>query len=308
LGPSLCGLLWPGLQQRVFPESLRSITYVVSQVGLVLYMFLVGAGFELGLLRRRGRNAVWVSGVGIVVPFVLGGVIARWLLTDPYYFAANVRPLHAVLFLGAAMAVTAFPVLARIIEERRLMGTAVGTLALAASSIDDASAWCLLAATLALFDGDPTIALWAIGGAVSYSAGVWLIGRPLLRRLGEHAERRLRLTGPMSSFILILLMLGAWFTDLVGLHAVFGAFVLGLAMPRGVVTRELRQRLGSLTTHLLLPLFFAYSGLHTRIGLLNRPKLWGVAAIVLIAACLGKGVACAAAARLTGETSRDALG
>jgi Kef-type K+ transport system membrane component KefB len=270
-------------------------------------MFLVGMGLDTGLLRGRGRGAAYVSLVGIVVPFVLGGALAGVLVGDPRYFSATVRPMHAVLFLGAAMSVTAFPVLARIIEERGLLGTPIGTLALAAASIDDAAAWCLLAVILASIGGDATIALRALLGAVTYAAAVWFLVRPLLRRLGEKADLERRGGGSFVSFVLILLLAGAWFTHEAGLHAVFGAFVLGLAVPRGVVARELRRRLESLTTHLLLPLFFAYSGLHTTIGLLNTPGLWAVASLAFLAACLGKGVACAAVARLTGESSREAL-
>jgi Kef-type K+ transport system membrane component KefB len=205
------------------------------------------------------------------------------------------------------MSVTAFPVLARILTERGLTRTALGTLALAAGSVDDAAAWSLLALVLAFSSGTPAVVVVAVGGGAAYAAAVLLVGRPLLRRFAIRAARNGAPRGALLAPALILLLLAAWLTDAIGIYEVFGAFLLGLGMPRGAVARELRRSLGPLTVNLLLPLFFVYSGLNTRITLLDTPAVWLVAGLVLLAACLGKGGACWLAARLHGEGPREAL-
>jgi Kef-type K+ transport system membrane component KefB len=307
MGPSLFGMLFPGLQGHIFPKASMTITYVVAQVGLVLYMFLIGVEFQVDLIRKRLRSAASVSLAGIMTPFALGGLLALALVGDNTYFTPGVSRWEAVLFLGAAMSITAFPMLARIIYERGLTGTSLGTLALAAGSMDDAAAWCILAVVLASFKSDISIAVYAIGGGVLYVVVVLGVARPLLRRLKEVVEREERMSGAMLAFVLMLVMLGAWVTDAVGIYAVFGAFILGTAMPRGLFAREIQRHLEPLTTNFLLPLFFVYSGLNTRIGLVDTPRLWAVTLLILLAACLGKGVACWLAARLNGEDNREAL-
>jgi Kef-type K+ transport system membrane component KefB len=212
-----------------------------------------------------------------------------------------------MLFLGASMSITAFPMLARIIYERGLTGTSLGTLALAAGSMDDAAAWCILAIVLASFKSDASIAAFAVGGGVLYAAFMLLVVKRLLRRLGPRVEREGAISGPVLASVLTLLMLCAWVTDAIGIYAVFGAFILGTAMPRGLFAREIQRHLEPLTTNFLLPLFFVYSGLNTRIGLVDTLRLWGVAIVILLVACLGKGVACWLAARLNGEENREAL-
>jgi Kef-type K+ transport system membrane component KefB len=275
LGPSLLGLVAPGVQQWLFPQESLTIIYVVAQVGVVIYMFLVGTEFQLGLIRGRMRSAASVSAAGIVAPFILGGMVASFLVGDATFFNPNVSKLEAMLFLGAAISITAFPMLARIIYERGLTGTSLGTLALAAGAVDDVSAWCLLAVVLASFSGNAAIALVAIGGGIFYALLVLVTGKRLLARFGEVAERRGALSGPMLSFVLILVMAGAWFTDYIGIYAVFGGFIMGLAMPRGVVTRDLERFLEPVATNFLLPLFFVYSGFNTQLGLVVTPELWG---------------------------------
>lgn len=308
LGPSLFGALFPGAGAYLFPAQSKTIIYAVAQLGVVLYMFLVGAEFNVDLIRTRLKSAVTVSAAGIITPFILGGILAMFIAGNPTFFTADVKTTEAMLFVGAAISITAFPMLARIIYERGLTGTALGTLALAAGAIDDVSAWVILAIVLASFSGDPSIALIAVIGGVLYALVVLVIGRPLLSRtLGKWAEKEKRLTGPVLSFILMLVMLGAWFTDYVQIYAVFGAFIMGLAMPRGVVTRELQKHLEPVATNFLLPLFFIYSGLNTQLGLVVSPSLWGITIIILLISILGKGVACWGAARLNGETNCDAM-
>jgi len=173
--------------------------------------------------------------------------------------------------------------------------------------MDDAAAWCILAIVLASFSGKAAIAILAIGGGFLYVLVVLVAAKPLLRMLGARAESHGGVSGRMLACVLMLLMVCAWYTDTIRLYAVFGAFILGTAMPRGVFARDLQRRLEPLTTNFLLPLFFVYSGLNTRIGLINSKAMWSVALLIFLAACLGKGVACWLAARLNGENKRDAM-
>ena len=307
LGPSLFGAIAPDWHAALFPRPSMTIIFAVAQLGIALYMFLVGVEFRTDLIRQRAPVAISVSVAGIVVPFLLGGLIALAVHGGGTMFREVVTSTQAFLYLGAAMSITAFPMLARIVQERGLAGTPLGTLALAAGSIDDAAAWCVLAIVLATLGSAPMIAIAAIGGGVVYTLAVLLGLRPALRPLGRQVERRGLLSPSTLGFVLTLAMLGSWFTDYIGIYAVFGAFILGTAMPRGRFADELLRLLTPLTVGLLLPLFFVYSGLNTRIGLVNSWPLAGVAAVILIAACVGKAVPCWLAARLHGEPPDEAM-
>ncbi len=307
LGPSVFGALAPGWQEALFPSATKPVLFAVCQVGLVVYMFLIGVEFDTGLIRKRLRSAAAVSISGILAPFILGAAAAWFLAPHWPLFSEKTSTWEGMLFLGAAMAITAFPMLARIIYERGLTGTSLGTLALAAGSIDDAAAWCVLAIVLASFAGDPMIALIAIGGGVGYAVVVGLAGSPLLRFMARKCEAAGEMTHAMLGATLALVMLGAWFTDMIGIYAVFGAFILGVAVPKGFFAKALHNHLEKMTTAFLLPLFFVYSGLNTKIGLIIAPQLLGVTLLLLILAVLGKGVACAAAAWWHGEPPREAL-
>jgi Kef-type K+ transport system membrane component KefB len=315
LGPSLFGLLWPEAQHWLFPwdstqtmRDTQSYLFPASQLGLALYMFVVGMEFRVDIVRRKLKSSIAVSIAGILTPLAFGAVLA-WIFF--YYtdlFPGKTSLLDAMLFLGASMCITALPVLARIIQFKKLSGTTIGTVALGAGAINDASAWCLLAVVLSSLDNNWSHALVNIGGGVAYVAFALLILRPVLVRAKEWLIKDGTLTEAGLVVALALMALGAWFTDLIGLHAVFGAFVMGAAMPRGVVVRDLIGRIQPLTVALLLPLFFTYSGLNTKIGLLNSGFLWLMCGAVLVAAVVGKGVACWLAARATGIPNREALG
>lgn len=307
LGPSLFGAIAPGWHGALFPRPSMTIIFAVAQLGIALYMFLVGVEFRTDLIRQRAPVAMSVSAAGIVVPFLLGGFIALAVHGGGTMFRETVTSAQAFLYLGAAMSITAFPMLARIVQERGLAGTPLGTLALAAGSIDDAAAWCVLAIVLATLGSAPMIAVAAIGGGILYTLVVLLALRPALRPLGRQVERRGGLSPSMLGFVLALAMLGSWFTDHIGIYAVFGAFILGAAMPRGRFADELLRLLTPLTVGLLLPLFFVYSGLNTRIGLVNSWTLAGVAALIIVAACVGKAVPCWIAARFHGEPPDQAM-
>jgi len=307
LGPSFLGWLMPQLEATLFPIASLPTLFALSQIGLVLYMFCVGLEFRVDLVTRFARRAVGVSAAGIVLPIALGGVLALVMLRTGGFFTEHVRPIHAVLFLGAAMSITAFPVLARIISERGIAGTTIGSLALAAGSMDDAAAWIILAIVLSSFSGNATLPMVAAGGAVAYLLIVFLGVRRFLSRLAAAAERDGDLPAATLVTLLGLLTAGAWFTDLIGLHLVFGAFVLGVGVPRGVLSRELQRTIAPLTTTLLVPLFFVYAGLNTHLTLIDSWSLWAMAAAVFLTACAGKGLACWAAARLSGARTREAL-
>ncbi len=308
LGPSLLGMVLPEFSGALFTKPSLSVIYCMAQVGLVLYMFLVGLEFDVGLIRRRLRSALSVSVAGIATPFALGSALAVLFVSDRTLFTEGVSTGEAMLYMGAAMSITAFPMLARIIYERGLSGTSLGTLALAAGSSDDAAAWCILAIVLATFKHDAMLAGAAIGGGLAYAFVLFVVARPWLARLEVMARREQTLTNPMLSFVLVLLMLGAYFTDAIGIYAVFGAFMLGAAMPRGVLNERLQATLGPLVTTFLLPLFFVYSGLNTRIGLVSTAHLWLIALVILSAAIVGKFAATSLAARLNGEPWRESLG
>ena len=307
MGPSLMGWLLPDFSAYLFPPASKPILFAVCQVGLVLYMFLIGVEFDIELIRSRLRSAASISLAGILAPFALGALLAFYLAGDSSFFSLKTTPLQAMLFMGAAMSITAFPMLARIIFEQGLSKTSLGTLALAAGSMDDAAAWCVLAVVLASFQNNISIAIYAIGGGVLFALVTLLVIKPLLQPWGKKVAASGEMSVGILSSVLMLTMLGAWFTDFIQIYAVFGAFVMGIAMPRGKFAQELHRIIYPLTTAFLLPVFFVYSGLNTKIGLVNTPFLWLMAALVLLAAIVGKGVACYLAARWHGESHREAM-
>jgi Kef-type K+ transport system membrane component KefB len=315
LGPSLFGWIWPEAQHWLFPwdptqkmRDTQSYLYPASQLGLAVYMFIVGMEFRVDIVQRRLKSSVAVSAVGVAAPFVLGAALAWIFFNYTELFPRKTTLIEAMLFFGASMCVTAFPVLARIIQFKKLTGTTMGTVALGAGAINDAAAWCLLAVVLASFENNWSRALINIGAGAAYVAFTLLVVRPLLVRAKTWFVHEGALTEAGLVVALALMALGAWITDLVGLHAVFGAFVMGAAMPRGVIVRDIVSRIQPLTVALLLPLYFTFSGLNTKIGLLNTGFLWLMCGAVLFAAVVGKGVGCWVAARATGIPNREALG
>ena len=315
LGPSLFGLLAPDAQRWLFPwdpsQKLRdtqSYLFPASQLGLALYMFVVGMEFRVDIVRKRLKSSIAVSAAGMVAPFILGAGLGWVFFHHTHLFPAKTSLFEATLFLGASMCITAFPMLARIIHFKRLAGTTMGTVALGAGAIDDATAWCLLAVVLASFDNSLAHSVINIGGGIGFVTVTLLLIKPLLARLEKHVITDHVLSEAGLVLGLALMALGAWFTDLIGLHAVFGSFVMGAAIPRGIWARDLIARIQPLGVALLLPLFFTYSGLNTKITLLNSGFLWLMCGAVLVAAILGKGLACYLAARWTGISNREALG
>lgn len=316
LGPSLFGLLAPQWQESLFPwdpkQSTRDTSaylFPVSQLGLALYMFIVGLEFRVDIVRKHLKSSIAVSASGMLAPFILGGALGYLLHRFGGLFPQKTSALEASLFLGASMCITAFPMLARIIHFKGLNGTLMGTVAIGAGAIDDAVAWCLLALVLASFDSDMSQAIRSIGGGIGFVLVVTMLLRPILERFrGLFIDPTGKLSESGLVLALMLMSLGAWFTDSIHLHAVFGAFLVGTAIPRGEIHSGVIDRIQPLTVALLLPLFFTYSGLNTRIGLLNQFWLLGACLAILLVAVLGKWAACTLAAKLSGLSTRDAMG
>ena len=312
LGPSLLGLVAPEVQAYLFPPESKAALYVVAQLGIGLYMFLVGLDFRSDDFRANAPSAVAVSVSGIAVPFLVAIVGTPFLMNVPGLFTAGVSTFNATLFLGAAIAITAFPVLARIIEDRGLNGSLIGTLSLSAAAIGDAIAWCVLAVVLASLGAGASVAVIAIVGGIVLSAVMIFLGPRMFAPLGRLAEQERAAGQPLSFTVLaaalMLFTLSAWFADFIGLHAVFGGFLIGTAMPRGAFVERLKQLLQPFTVVFLLPVFFTYSGLNTRLTMVNTPQLLWIALGILAASIFAKLVACWAAARLSGQDHRSALG
>jgi Kef-type K+ transport system membrane component KefB len=223
-------------------------------------------------------------------------------------FTPGISVFNATLFMGACIALTAFPMLARIINERGLSNTSLGTLSLTAGAFDDAVSWCVLAVVLATFGGGPGVAVLAIGGGLLYAAFIMVFGRRMLAPLGRIVEREGEMSLTILGVTLGLFCLSAFVMDAVGIHAIFGGFILGAVMPRGLFAAELKKKVEPVAVILLLPMFFTYSGLNTRMDMVNSWSLLVIALGILAASILAKGGACYLAARLAGEDNRTALG
>jgi Kef-type K+ transport system membrane component KefB len=307
LGPSLLGLLAPDIQHLIFPKETKSVLFVGAQLGVGLYMFLVGIGFRADHFKSNAKSALAVSLSGMAAPFLVAIALTPWLL-KLNLFGHGVQPFQAMLFMGAAISITAFPVLARIIQERGLTKTPLGSLALSSGAIDDAGAWTVLAVVLASFGGGPIVAVKAAVGGGLFALFMLTVAPKLLAPLGRWAEREGKITPTLLGVVVMLFMLCAWAMDAAGLHSVFGGFLLGVAMPRGLLTRELRKQLEPFTLALLVPMFFTFSGLNTQMNLVNSWGLAAVAMVILAGSILAKGGACWAAARLTGQDNPTAMG
>ncbi len=308
LGPSLFGLLVPDLQNAIFPKETRNVLYVGAQLGVGLYMFIVGLTLRLDHFASKARSAAAVSAAGVIVPFLLAAAITPYLLTVPGLFTAGISQFNASLFMGACIALTAFPMLARIINERGLANSSLGTLTLTAGAFDDATSWCVLAVVLATFGAGAGVAVIAIVGAILYTGFMLLWGRRLLSPLGRAVEARGEMSTQVLAITMLLFCLSAFLMDAIGIHAIFGGFLIGVCMPRGLFVEELKRKVEPLAVVLLLPMFFTYSGLNTRMDMVNSAALLLIALGILFVSILAKFGACYAAARLSGEDNRTALG
>lgn len=301
LGPTLFGALAPDIQQQLFSADHRPFLSLGAQIGIGLYMFLVGLEFDNSMFQSRARSALAISASGILVPFVMACLLSSWLLEYGGLFARNITWIQATLFLGASISITAFPMLARVIQEQGLANTKLGTLVLAAGAIDDVAAWCLMALLLASFGGDSSLFYKAVIGAVFFSAVMLTLVRKHAAKLELWYQREGRFTPRLMLVILLLWVASVSTTEWIGLHAVFGGFLLGVAMPRGTLAHHLIKRLQPVVLIGLVPLFFTVSGLKTDLSVLSQGTLWQVALAVIAASIFAKAVACYLAARLCGE-------
>jgi Kef-type K+ transport system membrane component KefB len=306
LGPSLLGWFAPEMQAALFPNETKSVLYVVAQLGIGLYMFMVGLGFRTDHFRLNAKSAVAVSLSGMLAPFAVAFALTPWLMRLDL-FGADVNGTQAMLFMGAAISVTAFPVLSRIIQERGITRTPLGSLSLSAGAIDDVGAWSVLAIVLASFGGGPIIAVKAIAGGGAFALIILGLGPHLFAPLVRQVEKDGRITAPVLAVTMMLFAFSAWAMDAVGLHSVFGGFLLGVAMPRGLLTQELKRQVEPVTVALLVPMFFTFSGLNTQLTMVNSWSLAAIAAVILAGSIAAKGGACWAAARLTGQDNATSL-
>lgn len=308
LGPSLLGWVSPGVSSYLFPPESLGFLSALSQIGLLIFMFLVGLELDPKLLRDRGHAAVVTSHASISVPFLLGTLLCLYLY--PRLSDDSVSFTNFALFMGVAMSVTAFPVLARILRERDLLGTKVGAVTITCAAVDDVTAWSILAGVVVLLvrAEDGAVPFWlTLVGSAAFIALMLLVVRPLLRRLADLHRAHGVLTQGLLATVLLLVFASAWVTEWLGIHALFGAFLVGAAMPKepGFV-HALTGRLEDVTVVLLLPLYFAFTGLRTSIGLIGGLELWLITGLIILVAVLGKFGGSALAARTTGMSWREA--
>ena len=307
LGPSLLGWLAPGVYDSLFPRESWQYLGMLAQVGVVFFLFLIGLELDPSLLRDRGHAAVVISHVSIIAPFLLGAVLTLYLYPRVFNDTPEMTFRAVALFMGAAMSITAFPVLARILTERNLHKTNVGAVSITCAAVDDVTAWCMLAFVVAAakFEGIWQASITA-GLSVGYVLLMFFVVRPFLKKLEHVYERRGSLSQNLMALILMLVVLSAATTEWIGIHALFGAFLMGCMMPKGTrFVRDLSEKLEDFTIVLLLPIFFAFSGLKTRIGLLSNSDLLFDTVLIIAVACVGKFGGSTLAARAAGIGWRE---
>lgn len=305
LGPSALGYVWPEATQFLMPSEAAPVMGGLAQMGVLLYMFIVGLELNPAVLRGRASATITVSHASIVVPFILGFALA--LYTYPRYSSSDVPFTVFALFGGVALSVTAFPVLARILGDRNLDKTPIGTIALACAAVDDVTAWCLLAFVVSVAHATMSSAFVTFGLAVLYVTVMLLVVRPWVHRWVARNEEQTGVTRTVMTFVLVGLLASALATSAIGIHALFGAFLFGAIIPHDSrLARQVTERLEDVTVVLLLPAFFAFVGMRTQIGLVSGTDAWLTVGLIFLVACAGKFGGAFAAARLTGLPSRDA--
>jgi Kef-type K+ transport system membrane component KefB len=307
LGPSLLGLYFPGFSATLFPiESLGNLKFL-SQIGLILFMFVIGMELDIKVLKNKASEAVVISHASIVIPFALGIGLSYFVFNR--FAPEGVQFLSFSLFMGIAMSITAFPVLARIVQERDIHKTKLGAIVITCAAADDITAWCLLAVVIAIVKaGDFIISLYVISLAVIYVLAMIFIVKPFLKRIGDLYGSRDSIGKPVLAIFFLFLILSSYATEVIGIHALFGAFMMGSIMPDIAKFRMIFiEKVEDVAVILLLPLFFVFTGLKTEIGLINDPYLWKVTGAIIMVAVAGKFLGSALAAKFVGQNWKDSL-
>jgi Kef-type K+ transport system membrane component KefB len=307
LGPSLLGWAAPSVSAFIFPPQSLGFLSALSQIGLVLFMFLVGLEFDWRGLRKQGHTALVTSHASIVAPFLLGTALALFLY--PRLSDESVTFTNFALFMGIAMSITAFPVLARILSERQMLRSKVGNLTIACAAVDDVTGWCILAGVVLLVRASSgPLPLWlTLAGTAAFVVVMVFLVRPLLRRILQAFKREHGISPDTMAVIFLLVLVSGLTTEVLGIHALFGAFFAGVILPREYsLVEALGEKIESVSTVLLLPLFFAFTGLRTTVGLVSGGIMWSYVALIILVAVTGKFGGSAIAARITGMNWREA--
>lgn len=307
LGPSVLGHFFPETFSFLFsPESLVPLN-VISQIGLILFMFVIGMELDLGVVRRKASETLVISHASIIVPFFMGMVLAY--VVYPEFGAGHASFMPFALFIAISVSITAFPVLARIVQERNLGKTPMGMLAIASAANNDVTAWCLLAAVIAVARaGNVTSALVTILLTACYIFFMFCVIKPFMRKVGESYNRQETVSKTLVGFIFLVMIISSYITEILGIHALFGAFLAGVVMPANLSFRRvMTEKVEDVALVLFLPLFFVFTGLRTEIGLLNTPHLWMVCLCFIGVSILGKMIGATFSARIVGESWKDSL-
>jgi len=307
LGPSLLGMYFPEFSTALFPaESLGNLKFL-SQIGLILFMFVIGMELDLKVLKNKANEAVVISHASIVIPFALGIGLAYYVYDQ--FAPAGVKFLSFSLFMGIALSITAFPVLARIVQERGIHKTKLGSIVITCAAADDITAWCILAVVIAIVKAGTFVSsLYIIMLAVLYVLAMIYIVKPFLKRIGDLYGSKDSIVKPVVAIFFLVLIISSYATEVIGIHALFGAFMAGAIMPDVPKFRTIFiEKVEDVALILLLPLFFVFTGLKTEIGLLNDPYLWKVTGFIILVAVVGKFVGSALAAKFVGQNWRDSL-
>lgn len=307
LGPSLFGAYFPEMSGFLFPVASLGNLQFLSQIGLILFMFIIGMELDLKILKNRASDAVIISHASIVIPFSLGVGLAYFLYTD--LSPDHINFLSFSLFMGISMSITAFPVLARIVQERGMTKTHIGALVITCAAADDITAWSILAAVVAIVKAGSFVnSLYTIALALVYIVIMLKVIKPFLQKLGDIHSSKENLGKSIVAIFFVVLFLSAYTTELIGIHALFGAFMAGVIMPGNPRFRNIFvEKLEDVAVVLFLPLFFVFTGLRTEIGLLNDVELWKDFALIIAVAVVGKFVGSALAAKFVGQRWKDSL-
>lgn len=307
LGPSLLGMYLPEVSNFLFPKQSLGNLQFLSQIGLILFMFIIGMELDLKVLQTKAKEAIVISHASIILPFALGVGLALYIYQQ--FAPEGISFLSFSLFIGIALSITAFPVLARIVQERGLSRTKLGMMVITCAATDDITAWCILAAVIAIVKaGSFVSSIYTMLLSIAYVLFMLQVLKPILKRIGDHYSYREGLTKPVVAMFFVVLLLSSYCTEVIGIHALFGAFMAGVIMPANMSFRSIFiEKVEDVSIVLLLPLFFVFTGLRTQIGLLNDPYLWQITGLIILAAVTGKFFGSAIAARFVNQSWRDSL-